>query len=567
MPRRGLDQRTEVSLLLPLALLILVLLSTFTLFAYRSTVQILLEERRTEAEGLAKVLRADLAAGAWPRAEDLARRVPGARSVLVLDDRGRPALAAGSPRSGEPGIGVPGGEGTSGVIGEAGFRRGDMTYTVRVDLPAPILRSRERSLSILTPLLLSVEAGILLLVLIYLRRLLVPLDRVLERARDLGHTADSGREVADLVRTFEEALDALARPGQDDLSVLEGALTQSLESGVLLCDGEGKVLALNQVGAEILGVKAPSTPTPLAQVLAPHPDLASVLGRAVVERTSLQREEQDVVTAAGDRTLGLTAHPLRRDDGEVRGYLVLFADLTDARREMEQERLSENLLQLGELAAGVAHEMRNSLATLRGFLTLIEKGPGEEALVDYLAEIRHESDHLQRVLEDFLSFARPGSVRLQEVDLLSLAHRAAADPALGGAAVTVTAQGDVDPMVSGDPQLLERALRNLLSNGFESQRAAEVDDPLEVRLGNVDGGISIEVLDRGGGLDPALEGRFFSPFVSGRANGVGMGLALTRRILLLHQGRLELLDRDGGGARASLWLPSGKNVTDRSVSG
>ena len=156
----------------------------------------------------------------------------------------------------------------------------------------------------------------------------------------------------------------------------------------------------------------------------------------------MKRQECAIDTPAGERVLGLTAHPLRRDDGAVRGFLVLFADLTDAQRETAEIRLADSLSQLGELTAGVAHELRNSLATLRGYLTLVERAPDEESIADYLAEIRRESDHLERVLEDFLTFARPGSARPQRVDLLALVHRAAADPALGGAAVVVVAGRD-----------------------------------------------------------------------------------------------------------------------------
>ncbi len=251
----------------------------------------------------------------------------------------------------------------------------------------------------------------------------------------------------------------------------------------------------------------------------------------------------------------------------MRGFLVIFADLTEVHKEVQERQLADSLSQLGELTAGVAHELRNSLATLRGYLTLIERGRDEESISDYLGEIRRESDHLQRVLEDFLAFARPGSARLQEVDLLSLVHRAAADPALGEAAIKVVEGEGVPFQVRGDPQLLERALRNVLSNAVEAQRDAGRREPVRARLLGQESGVEILIEDRGDGIPAGVRGKVFEPFFSQRAGGVGMGLALTRRIVLLHGGRVTLESRSGGGTRASIWIPRsgarhrGKSVT------
>ena len=445
--------------------------------------------------------------------------------------------------------------------------------TVVVALPASLLRSRQRSLRILSPVLLTVNGAIILLVLLFLRRFLAPFDRLVEKARDAGQEVpDSQDEVVFLVETFDKALEALARPAdgaaQDaELKALESTLAKSLESGVLLLDSEGVVLALNEIGAALLEIDA-LTGEPVAVLLGGHPKLAALLERAVRRGRPVQREECAIESSGSERILGVTAHPLRRDDGALRGFLVIFADLTEVQKEMRQRQLVDNLSQLGELTAGVAHEMRNSLATLRGYLTLIERGREEESIDDYLGEIRRESDHLQRVLEDFLTFARPGSARPQAVDLLGLVHRAAADPALGETAVAVAGEpiagGESAPdfQVWGDPQLLERAVRNVLSNAAQAQRDAGCRDPVGARLARRASGVEITIMDRGPGLSPEAREKLFDPFFTQRAGGVGMGLALTRRIVLLHAGRIAVEDRAGGGTRAMLWIPRGNIATE-----
>ncbi len=560
---KAIAPRREIHILLPAALLLLALLSTFTLLSYRSAVALLLEERQAEAAQLARQLSGELASKrTLPTTEALRRRLPQARRVSLLEGGGG-AVAALSPAASEV------------VAGTARFQRGNKVLTVKVELSAALLRSRQRSLGILSPVLLTVNGAITLLVLLFLRRFLAPIDQLVEKARHAGQEVpESQDEVVFLVETFEKALEALARPAAparseiDELKALENTLARSLESGVLLLDAQGVALALNEIGASLLRIDAARTGEPVTALLAHHPELVALLERAVRRGQPVQREECAIESPGGERILGVTAHPLRRDDAALRGFLVIFADLTEVQKELQERRLVDSLSQLGELTAGVAHEMRNSLATLRGYLTLVERGRGSESIGDYLGEIRRESDHLQRVLEDFLMFARPGSTRPQEVDLLGLVHRAAADPALGEAAVTVEADeadtadaSETRFQVRGDPQLLERALRNVLSNAVEAQRDAGRAEPVRARLLDHPTEVEIRIEDRGGGISPADREKLFDPFVSQRAGGVGMGLALTRRIVLLHAGRVSLDNRPGGGTRASIWIPRGRSGT------
>ncbi|MEO8093845.1 MAG: ATP-binding protein, partial [Pseudolysinimonas sp.] len=229
--------------------------------------------------------------------------------------------------------------------------------------------------------------------------------------------------------------------------------------------------------------------------------------------------------------------------------------LTDVRRRDEENRLAESLARIGELAAGVAHELRNSLATIRGYLTLIERRPEEETITDYLGEMRHEADHLQRVLEDFLAFARPGSTRLEEVDLQAVVRRAVTDPALGGAAIALRLEVPGGALLQGDPQLLERAVRNLLHNAVQAEAFSPSESRVEARVRRTAEGLELEIADRGPGVPLTVREHLFNPFVSGRPGGVGLGLALAHRIVDLHGGRIRLDERIGGGTTARVIFP------------
>jgi signal transduction histidine kinase len=580
-PPRRLGLRREVLILPPVALLLLVVLSTFTLFSYRNAIALLAGERQQEAARVARAVADRLAASAGPAVPsplDLRQPAPSARGVALVDARGQAVAMLGElpagglldPAGGRP-ITQPVGFGPDDsspdtVIGFAPLGRGADRRYVRVDLPARVLARQRRSLTVLTVAVMSINAALAVLLLFFLRHLMSPWETLLARARQVGGAGAAGEDDIDfLLSTFDRALTSLAgrqgRSPEDDIAALERTLSASLQSGLLLIDREGRVLALNAVGAALLGAELPEPEAPLAQVLAGQPELREILEVAVAEGTAPQRQECAVrpgPDGAEALTVGLTAHPLRRDDGEVRGLLVLFADLTEARRRAEEGRLAESLAQLGEMAGGVAHELRNGLATLRGYLTLIERRPDEDSIADFLSEIRGEADHLERVLQDFLSFARPGTARVQELSLDRLLRRAAADPALDG--VEVRVQGE-DVVLRGDPQLLERAVRNLLHNAVEAEREVGRRGPIEVAIALEPEGAEIAIEDRGPGLPDEIRARLFHPFATGRRGGVGLGLALAHRIVVLHGGRIRLDDRPGGGTRALLSFPRDTIVT------
>lgn len=581
-----LGPRREILIFLPVALLLLVALSTFALLAHESSLEKLADERRQEASRTAERLAEALAAITDPSQADLARLAPDRQTIPAVGVFvGRETIAF----IGDPTVGRLADLGSSApakaawaegplaegkIVARAPIRLALRASELRFEMSAQTLAAQLASARLLARLGLAINAALALLALFALRQLLGPWERLLSRAREISPQGPDDDEVAYLLSTFERATASLAArsavgaPAEPDLSAIEETLTASLRSGLLLLDRQGDVLALNPIGTELLGFEAlnlpPDLPKPLAQVLAPHPQLAAVLSDAVAAVREVQREECVLETAGQERTLGLSVHPMRRANGEVRGFLVLFADLTAAQEKAERGRLAESLAQLGEMAGGIAHELRNGLATLKGYLTLASRKPDTATLDEYLGEMRREADQLERVLSDFLAFAQPGirpGVDLRtEVDLGALLARAASDPSLGGAAIRL----EIEPKLAawGDEALLTRALRNLLRNALEANGRGgrnEQDEPLVLGARRLENRVEITIDDRGPGVPPEIRSRLFQPFATGRADGVGLGLALAQRIVTLHGGRITLEDRDdrdGGGTRARVDLPA-----------
>jgi signal transduction histidine kinase len=557
-------------------MLILVLLSTFTLLSYRNAIQLLIGERQEEAADTAFRLSVALSTEAGLSQITLQREATLAARAALIDPRGKTIAALGvfssdnllAPLQGSPlrdFVGV----GPNDLVPEnvAGFARlPDVTQQtiLRVDLPAAELARQLRNLKLLTWIVLPVNFAMALLVFVFLRHAIAPYETLLQHARSLGQDAVDEDEVSFLIATFEKAVSTLSQPSDrddDDIAALQRTLSPSLESGLLLLDRAGSVLALNEVGSKMLDLPIPASGSGLVELLSGHEEFLEVLQNAIEKEEGVPRHELTLGMDEKELTLGLTIHALRRDDGGVRGYLALFIDLTETRKRAAEEKVAEDLAQLGQLAAGLAHELRNSLGTLRGYLTLIDRRPEEESIADYLSEIRRESDHLQRVLEDFLTFAQPETRRIEKVDVAQLVYKAATDPVLEDKKVEVSTERLTSPYLTGDSQLIEQAIRNLLHNAAQADREARHQEPIEVQLSCVDDGIEITIKDRGAGLLPEVRARLFQPFVTSRPDGVGLGLSLAHRILTLHGGKLRLEDRPGGGTRAIAWLPLGTFAT------
>jgi two-component system CheB/CheR fusion protein len=246
-----------------------------------------------------------------------------------------------------------------------------------------------------------------------------------------------------------------------------------------------------------------------------------------------------------------TIVPLPGDDGKPAEYLAIRSDIT-ARKAMEQRLVDqEALTQLGELAAVVAHEVRNPLAGVKGSLQVMRSRIAvteiDRGVIDTMIA---RLDTLNNKVDDILKFARPRSPRLEAVDLASVLLDAAASATAAGDAGTGIRLPRTASCVLADREMIRAVFLNLLRNALESGSSA----PIEVDVAEMDGACRIDIADRGIGLGGEPE-KLFQPFHSTKATGTGLGLAIVRRFLSLQNGSVVLEPRAAGGALARVTLP------------
>jgi two-component system sensor histidine kinase PilS (NtrC family) len=365
--------------------------------------------------------------------------------------------------------------------------------------------------------------------------------------------------IATLVMTFlRRGMERLRRDLKaseatvDQLAELHGRVVASMGSGLITLDSEYRITSANPAAEAIL--RGPvATGKPLSDYLPlSFEDVDSLLPEP--------RFELEFPSSEGLRILGGHLAPLQQTGGTPRGFLLLFQDLTELKTLESRTRIAERLAAVGGLTAGLAHELRNPLASIMGCVQLLKQGqhPGTQERV--LGILQRESGRVNEIVAHFLDFSDPKDPRMERLPLPRLLEEVQAswetDPRTQGLPLHV--QGPVPPIaLEADPTLIHRILTNLLSNARKA--VAEVDHP-EVSIGwqQLGGRLRLWVEDNGVGMEPSQVDTLFVPFVSGFQEGSGLGMSLVYQGVQRMGWEVRVESEPGQGTRITLempWLP------------
>jgi two-component system, NtrC family, sensor histidine kinase PilS len=342
-----------------------------------------------------------------------------------------------------------------------------------------------------------------------------------------------------------------------DLQVVHRDVIQSISSGLITTDLSGVITSVNQAGLAILRqaeselVGAPIGHTGL--INAEHWEALT----AASEQEGRLRVEVQVPYGPDTVFIGFSISRLNDAFGAHRGYIVIFQDLTGWRRMQEELRMKDRMAAVGELAAGLAHEIGNPLAAISGSVQMLSSAPGDAAqrrLIDILLK---ESHRLDRTIKGFLRFARPrerasvpfdiGRLLAENMELLGNSEEVSPRHRL---------ELDLEPpsaRLVADPDQVSQIFWNLARNALRA-----MPDGGTFRLVGrlADDAYRLQVIDNGRGMSEAQRSNLFHPFQSFFDGGTGIGMAIVYRIVEDHGGRLRVDSTPGGGTTITVELPA-----------
>lgn len=360
-----------------------------------------------------------------------------------------------------------------------------------------------------------------------------------------------------------EATHALA-----SLRALHERIVESIRSGVITTDLERRVYILNHAAEEMTGYAPDDLRGQDVSILFGdiRRQIETSLRAAAAGQVS-PRFEADCLTSEGFRVrLGYSISPLFAEGGETTGLVITFQDLTDIRAMEETSRRQERLSAVGRVAAGIAHEIRNPLAAMRGSIQVLRSevsaDPSQAELMDI---VLRESDRLNRIITDFLTYARPRQVSLAETDVREPLRetfallRHSPEVAYGQRLEDVVPE---EPLVAlADAEGVRQVFWNLARNALKAMPDGGV---LRAEMGRVkDNAIRITFADTGRGMSPAQVERLFEPFSSSTTGGTGLGLSIVYQIVRDHGGTINVRSREGHGTTITIELPSAASTQPR----
>jgi signal transduction histidine kinase len=341
-------------------------------------------------------------------------------------------------------------------------------------------------------------------------------------------------------------------------------IVAGMRNGVLAITRDGSLALMNDEAYRIFAVTPDEGDIgrPVADVLREHPDVVRVLS-TVFELHLLPNRVELRLRPTG-KVIGYTLALVRDDAGVVVGAAMFFKDLTRVEQLEERERLRDRLAAVGEMAAAIAHEVKNPLAGIEVMAGLLRRkisdAPDQQKA---LTDIINEAKMANAIVQEMLDFVRPIRLHMEHTsvaDAVAAAVQLADTQARRGEISVDVRVPDGLPWIQGDQHQLAQLFTNLLANAYEAMggRGHVAISAAAVRV--EDGGdgreaVQVEVSDGGPGMPPDIADRVFQPFFTTKAKGSGLGLAIVRKIVDAHDGQIDLKTAPGSGTTIRVTLP------------
>jgi len=350
-----------------------------------------------------------------------------------------------------------------------------------------------------------------------------------------------------------------ARASLSRVKALSDSLVEHMPVGIVAVDSDERIMVFNDTAERLLGrTSAEVIGRPSPEILPPA--CQAMLRELGQERPIVEREFECTVGEGRTVPLEVIAAVLKDDEGSLVGRIALLRDLSELQHLRKEVERSQRMAAVGSLAAGVAHEIRNPLSSLKGFATYFRQRYGDVPDDVKMADIMiQEVERLNRVITELLEFSRPMALKKKETDLAGLAQHALRTVEGQTRDKEITTRADLPSGLPGaciDPDRMTQVFLNLFLNALA---AMDRGGSLSVGVARHDEGtLRVAVTDTGAGIPKEDLGKVFDPYFTTKPSGTGLGLAIVHRIVEAHGGEIRLESEPGKGTTFTILLPIGE---------
>lgn len=372
--------------------------------------------------------------------------------------------------------------------------------------------------------------------------------------RDLHHRIPQpSGEIGDIA----EEVNGMAQALLDARSLTENIL-QSIADGVIAVDQQARVTSINPAAQQLFGVTADVVGRSYQSLMDQDANFSSPLLDTLRTGRKHIGVALDFPLPGHALHLNVSSSLLRDSHGNAIGAVVVFKDMTEQRRLRTQIMRADRLAALGELTAGVAHEIRNPLTSIRGFMQLLESSDDVAEWQRYAPIIVRQVDSLNRIVTELLDFGRPRPPSIRPIQLNDVIHEVSLLAGRKSSAQLVLDMAPGLPLVNADGEALKQAVLNLIINAVQA-----IPDSGTVRIATAADGAGdavVTVADDGVGIAPENLEKIFDPFFTTKAEGTGLGLAMVHRIVDAHGGTISIASTPGAGTTVTVRLPLARDT-------
>ncbi len=357
------------------------------------------------------------------------------------------------------------------------------------------------------------------------------------------------------------------------------SVLRALGSGIMVVDFQERVLHVNRAALDIVDKTESQM---IGHELREFTELAEfqqVVTHTIASKKPEDRYELHLKTANGTSTLGMSTSLLTDPHGGVSGVVITFRNLGALRKLEEQVRRAHHLDALGQMAAGVAHEIRNPLNSIRGFTQLVlEHEQTSPVSKEYTQIILEEVDRMNNIVQDMLDFSRQRPLTLLPLSLIKLLIDLVRDMQVDSkqlkVALEILEPGEELPNALGNRDKLRQVFRNIILNALQSCKSGGivtvgfqrvVSQIVDPKTKSIDKTVAVREIvvhinDTGCGMAHEVLRKIFDPFFTQKETGTGLGLSISQKIIEQHHGRIEVKSEIGIGSTFSIHFPAIKKA-------